>query len=79
MSISFIFTNGQGIIVSAHGPGSLHLLSYASNGKLVDIISIMSVAPSTPDKITRFIITPSQSFISIGMVLEKLYVVMVKI
>ena len=38
------------------------LASYASNGKLVDIISTISVTPSTPDKITRFIISHSYTF-----------------
>jgi hypothetical protein len=57
-----IFLNGNGVIVSARGPGSIHLISFASNGNLPNHIGTITTTPSTPDKVTRFIISHSYTF-----------------
>lgn len=61
--MSCIFSNGQGVIVSARGPGSLHLLT--SNGVIPgteNVVGATTTNPSTPDKITRFIISFSHNY-----------------
>lgn len=60
--MSNIFTNGDGIIVSARGPGKVHLLSFASNAKAPDVIGTITTTPSTPDKVTRFMISHSYTY-----------------
>jgi hypothetical protein len=58
-----IFTNGQGIIVSARGPGKLHLLTFKSIvSGAGDVVGTITTAPSTPDKVTRFIISFSHNY-----------------
>lgn len=54
-----IFYNGQGILVSTFGPGTVHLLSYASNAKLPSVIGSTT---TDRDGITRFMISHSYTF-----------------
>ena len=54
-----IFTNGQTLVVSAIGPGKLHLLSYESNAKIVNHIGYI---PTSKTGETRFLISHSYTF-----------------
>ena len=53
------FLNGNGVIVSARGPGKVHLLSYASNGGLPAHVGSIT---TTSEGVTRFIISHSYTF-----------------
>jgi len=54
-----IFFDGSGVIVSARGPGKVHLLSYGSNANLPGHIGTIT---TTSSGITRFIISHSYTF-----------------
>jgi len=54
-----IFLNGNGVIVSARGPGKLHLLSFASNANIQNHVGTIT---TTSEGITRFIISHSYTF-----------------
>ncbi|KAF8998847.1 hypothetical protein BDQ17DRAFT_1328637 [Cyathus striatus] len=58
------FINGSGVIVSARGPGNLHLLSYASNSGLPDVYGSISAKPNVTgnDDVTRFMISDSYTY-----------------
>jgi hypothetical protein len=53
------YLNGNGVIVSARGPGKVHLLSYASNSNLP---AHVGTTTTTSGGITRFIISHSYTF-----------------
>ena len=57
--MSGIFTNGQTLVVSAVGPGKLHLLSYQSNAKIVNHVGYI---PTSKTGETRFVISHSYTF-----------------
>lgn len=54
-----IFSYGRGIIVSAKGPGKVHLMSYASNASITSHIG--SITTDRPG-VTRFIISHAYTF-----------------
>ena len=61
--MSNIFTYGQGVIVSVRGPGSIHLLTAkAVISGAVDVVGTITTTPSTPDKVTRFLISFSHNY-----------------
>ncbi|KAF8998863.1 hypothetical protein BDQ17DRAFT_1308953 [Cyathus striatus] len=55
------FFNGYGVIVSARGPGNLHLVSYASINGLPNVFGSVSAKPNVTgnDDVTRFMISHS--------------------
>ena len=57
--MSGIFTNGQTLVVSAVGPGKLHLLSYESNAKIQNHVGYI---PTNKTGETRFVISHSYTF-----------------
>lgn len=54
-----IFANGQSIVVTAHGTGRLHLLTYQSNGGLPDVVGTTT---TTNEGNTRFMLSHSYTF-----------------
>ena len=63
--MSAIFANGQGVIVSARGPGSLHLLTtnpVIDPNLALPVVGAITTTPSMPDKITRFMISFSHNY-----------------
>ncbi|KIK00628.1 hypothetical protein K443DRAFT_7479 [Laccaria amethystina LaAM-08-1] len=54
-----VFVNGQTLVVSAVGPGKLHLLSYESNGGLPNHVGYL---PTSKTGETRFLISHSYTF-----------------
>ncbi|KAK7021906.1 hypothetical protein VNI00_017195 [Paramarasmius palmivorus] len=54
-----VFTNGNTLTVYTQGPGKLHLLSFQSNGKLVNVIG---TATTTSQGVTKFIVSHSYTF-----------------
>ncbi|KIJ90915.1 hypothetical protein K443DRAFT_686406 [Laccaria amethystina LaAM-08-1] len=54
-----VFVNGNTLVVSAIGPGKLHLLSYQSNAKIVNHVGFI---PTTKTGETRFVISHSYTF-----------------
>lgn len=57
--MSGIFTNGQSLVVTTTGPGRLHLLSYQSNGGVVNVVGFISTGTRGE---TRFLISHSYTF-----------------
>jgi len=57
--MSPIFANGNGIIVTASGPGKLHLLTFASNGGIVNHVGVTETKKAG---LTRFLISHSYTF-----------------
>ncbi|KAF8881498.1 mucin-binding lectin 1 [Infundibulicybe gibba] len=53
------FLNGEGVLVTARGPGKVHLLSYQSNGK---ITAHIGATTTNNTGITRFLISHSYTF-----------------
>ncbi|KAF8881502.1 mucin-binding lectin 1 [Infundibulicybe gibba] len=53
------FANGEGIIVTARGPGKVHLLSYQSNAKLAAVIGATTTNNTGT---TQFLISHSYTF-----------------
>lgn len=59
MSSSPIYIDGRGVIVSARGPGKVHLLSYASNANLPAHVGTIT---TNREGVTRFMISHSYTF-----------------
>jgi hypothetical protein len=57
--MSGIFTNGQTLVVTTTGPGKLNLLSYQSNGGVVNVVGSVSTSKAGE---TRFLISHSYTF-----------------
>lgn len=57
--MSAIFANGQTIVIATRGTGSVHLLSYQSNGGIPNHVGTTT---TTNDGVTRFIISHSYTF-----------------
>ena len=57
--MSPIFANGNGIIVTTSGPGKLHLLTFASNGGIVNHVGVTETKKAG---LTRFLISHSYTF-----------------
>ncbi|KAJ7621629.1 hypothetical protein DFH06DRAFT_1233134 [Mycena polygramma] len=56
------FMNGSGVLVTARGPGKIHLISYASNANLPNHVgTIVTTATAQSDE-TRFLISHSYTF-----------------
>ncbi|KAJ7184432.1 hypothetical protein C8R46DRAFT_1064046 [Mycena filopes] len=62
MSTIQAFNNGMGVLVTARGPGKVHLISYGSNAGLPNHVGTIATAPSAADAITRFMISHSYTF-----------------
>ena len=58
--MSAIFSHGTGLFVTAKGPGKLHLLTYASNHSLENVVGYVGTpAGTSPRDTTCFIISHS--------------------
>jgi len=62
-----VFVNGQTLVVSAIGPGKLHLLSYQSNSKIQNHVGYISTSKTGE---TRFVISHSYTFESFAFFWE---------
>ncbi|KAJ7982862.1 hypothetical protein DFH06DRAFT_1171791 [Mycena polygramma] len=56
------FINGSGVLVTARGPGKIHLISYASNAHLPNHVGTIAATATAQSDETRFLISHSYTF-----------------
>ncbi|KAJ6497142.1 hypothetical protein C8R47DRAFT_1113942 [Mycena vitilis] len=56
------FHNGSGVLVTARGPGKMHLISYASNANLPNHVGTITTNVTDQSDETRFMISHSYTF-----------------